>query len=244
MARYVDVALLPGEMEFIQAEGTLAVIIDVLRASTTMVTALANGAAQVIPLKDIEKARARHAQEPGFLLGGERNANPPPGFDLGNSPREYTKEKVGGRGVIMTTTNGTAALEAAHKGGATTIIVGALTNRQAVVDFCQDHSEPILLVCAGCQGRFSLEDALCAGAIIAGLGSGLKRSDTAETCLALYETWGPQGLAKQIFGSVHGQRLERIGYGEDIEWATRLDVSSLVPIYRDGEIRVFQGPRA
>lgn len=205
-----------------------------------MVTALANGAAQIIPLKDIEEARSLHAQEPRYLLGGERNANPPPGFDLGNSPREYTREKVGGRSVIMTTTNGTAALEAAFQGGAGTIIVGALTNRQAVVDFCRDCTEPVLMVCAGRQGRFSLEDALCAGAIIAGLGHDVKLSDTAATCLALYETRGPRGLAEQVLASEHGQRLAQIGYGADIELATRLDVSSLVPIYQNGAIRALE----
>ena len=231
-------------MELIQAQGSLAVIIDVLRASTTMVTALANGAARVIPLKDIEEARARHAQEPELLLGGERNAYPPPGFDLGNSPREYTREKVAGRGVIMTTTNGTAALEVARSGGASTIIVGALTNRQAVVDFCQDTTAPLLLVCAGCYGRFSLEDALCAGAIIAGLGPDVHLSDAARTCLILYQSWGPQGLATQIASSEHGQRLQSKGYGGDIDLAIALDVSSVVPIYRDGEIRMFESATA
>lgn len=225
----------------VQAEGTLAIVIDVLRASTTIVTALGNGASAIIPLATVEEARARQAQEPHLLLGGERNAHPLPGFDFGNSPLDYTPEKVQGREVILTTTNGTRALQGAHQAGASAIIVGALTNRQAVVDFCSSWDGSILLVCAGSHGRFSLEDALCAGAIIAGLDPKLRLTDGARTCRALYEHYGAEQLPSQIASSDHGLGLKGKGYGPDVVFATALDVTSLVPIYRGGEIRPLEG---
>ena len=236
--RSVDVALLPAEMERIQADGHLAIVIDVLRASTTIVVALANGATRVIPLATVEAARARKTQEPELLLCGERDAHPLPGFDLGNSPLEYTRDLVEGKGLVLTTTNGTRALEAAAQAKAHTIVVGAFANRQAVVDFCMDRTYPILLVCAGWQGRFSLEDALCAGALIAGLGSNLQLSDAAAACLALYEHWGPDRLVSLVASSQHGRRLHGKGYGEDIVFAMEIDASPVVPISRAGEIRI------
>lgn len=239
--RIADVALLPREMEKLEADGHTAVVIDVLRASTTIVTALANGASHVIALDTVEAARNRQAREPELLLCGERDARPLPGFDLGNSPREYTRGRVEGKGLILTTTNGTRALQAADKAGAGTIVVGALTNRQAVVDFCAASSlGPLILVCAGCQGRFSLEDALCAGALIAGLGADLALTDAARACLALYEHWGPDQLISVVADCEHGQRLQRKGYGEDITLAMAVDTWPVVPIYQDRVIRLWE----
>ena len=238
--RSVDVALLPSEMERIQADGHLAVVIDVLRASTTIVVALAHGASRVIPLATVEAARARQAEEPELLLCGERDAHPLPGFDLGNSPWEYTEARVKGKSLILTTTNGTRALEAAEQAGASTIIVAAMTNRQAVVEFCVNSTEPLLLVCAGCQGRFSLEDALCAGTLIAGLGEDMYLTDAARVCLTLYEHWGLGQLASLVADSEHGQRLKSKGYSQDITLALDVDGWPVVPIYRDGEIRLWQ----
>ena len=140
--RLVDVALLPDEMEKIRAEGFAAVVIDILRASTTIVTALANGAARVIPLTTVEEARARREKEPESLLGGERNAVPPPGFDLGNSPREYTPERVNGKTIIITTTNGTRACQSADRAGAGPVVIGGFVNLQAVTDFCRSFKGP------------------------------------------------------------------------------------------------------
>ncbi len=236
--RLVDVALLPCEMEKIRAEGFAAVVIDVLRASTTIITALANGAARVIPLTTVEEARARREKEPGALLGGERNAVPPPGFDLGNSPREHTPERVKDKTIILTTTNGTRACEAAEKAGAKAVVIGSFINQQAVVDFCRSFPGPLLFVCAGCQGRFSLEDSLYAGAVISKLGEGFHLSDGARTCLTLYERWQDVDLTAVIAGSIHGQRLEGLGFGEDIRLAAALDSHPVLPIYWDSEIRL------
>ena len=156
-------------MEKIRAEGFAAVVIDVLRASTTIITALANGAARVIPLTTVEEARARREMEPGALLGGERNAVPPPGFDLGNSPREYTPERVKDKTIILTTTNGTRACEAADTAGASAVVIGSFVNQQAVVEFCRSFRDRCSLFVQAVRA-VSLEDSLYAGAVISELG--------------------------------------------------------------------------
>ncbi len=230
--------MLPCEMEKIRAEGFAAVVIDILRASTTIITALANGAERVIPLTALEEARARKEKEPDALLGGERNALPPPGFDLGNSPREYEPERVKGRTVILTTTNGTRACQAAVAAGAEVVVIGGFVNRRAVVEFCRSFPGPILLVCAGTRGRFSLEDSLYAGSVISGLGEGLQLSDGARACLTLYERWQGCDLAALVGGSTHGRLLADLGFGEDIRLAAAVDSHPVLPVYREGEIRL------
>jgi 2-phosphosulfolactate phosphatase len=149
--------------------GGIAVVIDVLRASTTIVTALAHGAARVRPVLTVEEARALAAGA-GVLLGGERGGLKIDGFDLGNSPREYSRDRVGGRSIVITTTNGTAALAACREAHA--VLVGAVVNAAAVAAAVRrlattSSTTDVHLVCAGTDGSPSGEDLLGAGAILA-----------------------------------------------------------------------------
>lgn len=151
------------------AAGGIAVVIDVLRASTTMITALAHGAVAVMPRRSIEEARAAAAACPGAVLGGERGCVRIEGFDVGNSPLEYTLARVAGRTVVITTTNGTAALAACHE--ATEVLVGAMVNRTAVAAAAKRLAlaqglSAVHLVCAGTDGEVTREDVLTAGAIL------------------------------------------------------------------------------
>lgn len=150
--------------------GGIAVVIDVLRASTTIITALANGAARVRPMADVAAARAcAAALGPGGILGGERGGVRIDGFDLGNSPAEYARDRVAGRSLVITTTNGTAALAACR--AAREIVVGAIVNRSAVVAAVRRLAaaadcDAVHLVCAGTDGAVTAEDVLAAGAIL------------------------------------------------------------------------------
>jgi 2-phosphosulfolactate phosphatase len=149
--------------------GGIAIVIDVLRASTTMITALAHGAVAVLPRRSIDEARAAGQSNPGAILGGERHCVRIEGFDVGNSPLEYTADRVAGRTVIITTTNGTAALAACSQ--ATEVLVGAMVNRTAVAGAARrlavmNGCQAIHLVCAGTDGDVTLEDVLTAGAIL------------------------------------------------------------------------------
>lgn len=161
----VHVHLLPSLIPADALDGGVAVAIDVLRATTSMVHALAAGSDAVIPCLEVEEARrvAAALRPARGLLAGERQGVPIPGFDLGNSPSTFTPEACSGRTVVMTTTNGTKALAACL--GAARVLVAAFVNRKATLEALKADGRPVHLVCAGTDGQVSLEDTLLAGAI-------------------------------------------------------------------------------
>lgn len=156
----ISVTFTPVELESRDTSGATVVIIDCFRASTSMARALSAGAACIHPVLSIEEALQERANRPEALLAGERGARRIDGFDMGNSPREFTPEAVGRREIIMTTTNGTRLLRAAVH--AEKLLVGAFVNLSATV-VALSGAEEVLLACAGTEGHFSIEDALCAG---------------------------------------------------------------------------------
>ena len=160
----VWVHLLPSLIPSGALRGGVAVVIDVLRASTTIVHALAHGCEAVIPCAEVDEARRVAAGLPPgrAILRGERQGVPIPGFDLGNSPGEYTEEACRGKTLVMTTTNGTRALLASLE--AETVLVGAFVNFAATVQRLIHEARPVHIVCAGTEGRISYEDSLLAGA--------------------------------------------------------------------------------
>lgn len=217
--------------------GGLAVVIDILRASTTIVTALANGARCVIPCGGIAAAReaANHFVRGDVLLGGERGGVRIDGFDLDNSPARYSAEAVRGKSIVFTTTNGTAAL--LHSRCAERIFVGALVNVSVIVQVLTLDPRPIHLVCAGTDGHVTAEDVLCAGALVKGLedraGPFLFAND--QTLIAR-ELWSarsgsPDSLTEIFRASRGGRNLVELGYEADIREAMRIDRYSLVPEY-------------
>ena len=161
----VHVHLLPALIPDGALRGGVAVVIDVLRATTTMIHALGAGSDAVIPCLEIDEARrvATALRPARGLLGGERQGTPIAGFDLGNSPRDYTPEVCTGRTLVMTTTNGTRAIAASV--GADRVFIAAFSNRKATLDALKADGRPIHLVCAGTDGQISLEDTLLAGAL-------------------------------------------------------------------------------
>jgi 2-phosphosulfolactate phosphatase len=140
-----------------------AVVIDILRATSTVVTGLANGAEAFFPVVEVDDARKFREQNPGVLIAGERKGDAPEGFDFGNNPLEFTEERVKGKKICHTTTNGTQALIACRN--CRTVVTAAFLNMTAVVDFLRPLAGPVLLVCAGTHEDFALEDGLAAGMI-------------------------------------------------------------------------------
>ena len=224
----IDVTLSPaeiGHLPEVDLRDTTVVVFDVLRATSSMITGLAHGVACFFPVKTVEAARARKEQQPDLLLAGERNSVPPPAFDLGNSPAEF--KNVRDRRIIITTTNGTAALEQAR--GAKTILLGALINTAALAKLIQSSApRQLLLVCAGTGDRFSLEDAVAAGALLANL----KRtdySDAALMVLALY-TQVRGDLHACLCNSQNGRALLALGKEKDVQDCSQLSVYKTVGI--------------
>ncbi len=220
-------------------EDKLVIVIDVLRATSTMVTALANGCQSIIPVLSAEDAIERRLTLPGSLLGGERHALPIEGFDLGNSPFDYVPEKVGGKRVIITTTNGTRAIRDAS--AAPKIWMASFINMQSVVLAAlrqfenSDKLQGIVVFCAGTEERFDLPDTLCAGMLVDGLGANVTLNDLGEAARILYRS-SENYLVDKIRGSAHGRKLISLGFERDVVYCSTPNVLPIIPIYQEGEI--------
>jgi 2-phosphosulfolactate phosphatase len=211
----VHVAFTPAET----VRAPVAVVVDVLRATSTIVQALASGYRRVLCCAEIDEARELRERLGEGVLAGERLAQAIPGFDLGNSPAEFVEPR--GETVILTTTNGTRAIVAAAA-GAETVLVGSLLNLAAVSDAARDAGTDVEVVCAGVDGRFTLDDAYCAGRIAGLLGG--ERSDAAEAAVRLA---GSFASAEEGLRAAENPRQEALG--DDLAWCARESVLAVVP---------------
>lgn len=220
-------------------EDKLVIVIDVLRATSTMVTALANGCLSIIPVLSPEDAIERRLTLPGSLLGGERYALPIEGFDLGNSPFDYVPEKVGGKRVIITTTNGTRAIRDAST--APKIWMASFLNMHSIVLAVlrqfekSDKLQGVVVFCAGTEERFDLPDTLCAGMLIDGLGTNVTLNDLGEAARMLYHS-SENYLVDKIRHSVHGKKLISLGFERDVVYCSTPNVLPIIPVFEEGEI--------
>jgi 2-phosphosulfolactate phosphatase len=228
----IDVAFTPAALRPAALAGGTALVIDVLRASTTMVTAVAHGCLAIVPVAEVDEARRRAAGVPGALLAGERRSDPPPGFDLGNSPLEYTRERVGGRTIVFTTSNGTRALLASRP--ATAVGVAAFVNLTAVADWALAQGRDLVVVCAGELGTRSLEDEVCAGLLVDRLLAAEPRVDAAPAASEAAEAARPyaKDLARLAQDAPHARHLVERGRGDDVAACLTLDAFVVVPVYR------------
>jgi 2-phosphosulfolactate phosphatase len=240
--RDVHVHLLPGLAPPGRLKGSVAVVIDVLRATTTIVHALAAGCSAIRPCGEVDEARALAGEMRAgrALLGGERGGVPLPGFDLGNSPREYTPRLCKGNTLILTTTNGTRALLRAAE--ADRVLIAAFVNYSAVCEQLRQETRPVHIVCAGTEGEVTLEDTLLAGALIdylCEIGE-VEVNDSARLAWDCYENHGRLLLgALEVSGG--GAKLRRLGYDDDIRAAAQVDKFALVPELRRDPLRVELG---
>lgn len=226
----IDVAFRWADIVPEDAKGRVAVVIDVLRATSMIAALLDRGAKEVWPVKEVEEAKRLAAELGGALLAGERGGLAPAGFDMGNSPREVDPARVQGASVVLTTTNGTSAIQQAAAADA--LVTAAFVNTGAVVKCLLDSGvERLLIVCAGTRGAFSLDDALCAGGIVSRLcaAASADLSDSAAAARLLYESQKDKLLAA-LRSCRHGRVLESLGLGGDIEWAVRIDSIDVVPV--------------
>lgn len=221
--------------------GDLIIVVDALRCTSTIVTALANGAREVIPVKSLGKARKMRSENSDYLLAGERGGLKPPGFDLGNSPLEYTPERVSGKTIILTTTSGTKALE--NSKGARHVFIGSFLNASAVareaLSIALNDGRDICIVQSGTNGAFSLEDFICAGAIISNLISAdIRLSDSAQAAYLGFKS-AEKNLCANIMKSGHSRRLIELGFAEDIRFSCRVNLFPIAPFY-DGRAVVVR----
>lgn len=239
MAR-TEIVLKAEDMDAKAARGKVCVVIDVLRASTTIVAALAAGCPEIIPVRTPEQARET-ARRRGCLLGGERGGQRLEGFDFGNSPLEYTREKIGGRPIAFTTTNGTRAME--ECAAAETLVVACFLNGGAVAGLLKGRARDTLIVCAGTQGEPSIEDTVCGGMLIAAFGArvGSEVGSEEAEAVSLWNRHRQDLAAMMKEASPHGRRLVSQGFGADIDFAAGLNKFDVVPV-REGEAIVRKKP--
>jgi 2-phosphosulfolactate phosphatase len=234
----IEVAFTPLALGPAEVAGRTVFVIDVLRATTTICAALAHGARSVIPAATGEDAvRLAHSIGGDVLLAGERGCVRMPGFALGNSPLEMTREAVSGRPIVHSTTNGTVALLAVQH--AAFVYAAAAVNLTAAAERAReaiDAGEPLLIVCAGREGRFSLDDAYCAGRLLtAALGQKPPRrllGDAAIASIALARRFGTE-WSRPLRASAAGRELRRRGFEADIDAAARLDAHPVLPLFHD-----------
>jgi 2-phosphosulfolactate phosphatase len=240
----IDVAWTTAELEHFNLHERAPVVVDVLRAASSIATAIHNGARAVLPAESIEEA-LRIANSIGrrdVVLCGEREGEPIEGFDLGNSPSEFTRQAVGERTLVMTTTNGTRALAAAAGPGPS--CVAALVNLGAVSTRLLDGRHDPLIVCAGRSGRVAAEDALCAGLLVmsllerGGQSQAIELGDGAIAALALAERHSPVGT-DFLMRTAAGRALAAIGAAEDVALCARVDALSVVPVLAERQISGF-----
>jgi 2-phosphosulfolactate phosphatase len=227
----VDVAVTPDGLDRAAVARCTVLVIDVLRASTCIVTALVNGCAGIVPVATPEEARTRMAALPDALVAGERRGEPLEGFDLGNSPLEFTRERIGGRAVIMTTSNGTRALLAAR--GAAAIGVAAFVNLAAAAAWALGPRRDVLLLCSGERGARSLEDHVCAGLLAERLLAGehgAHATPAAEAAAAVARPYG-KDIGRLARDSSWARHLASRGRGADVAACLSLDTATLVPVY-------------
>lgn len=225
----VDVILHAGLLEGYDFSGKVVVVIDAFRATTVMVEALHNGAASVIPVATVDEALALKKNNPELLLGGERNGFLIDGFDIDNSPLSYVGEKINGAVVALTTTNGTRALKGVN--GADRIYLGAFVNVSAAVARVADASD-LVIVCSGSEDTVSLEDCLCASAIIYSLESrtSVDCSDAAYMVKSIYRC-----VKDDIIGYMsHGEHYRELcakGFEKDVLFCLQVDKRTEVPSF-------------
>jgi 2-phosphosulfolactate phosphatase len=254
MSQPLNVHLLPDLTTPEELAGGMVVVIDVLRASTTITHALAAGASEVIPCLEIDDARqAASRLEPGrAILGGERSGLPIDGFDLGNSPQDYTPQSVGGKTVVFTTTNGTKAMMQCRQ--ASQVVIGSFVNFLAVCRTLTRSPAPIHLLCAGTAGKITREDAALAGSIAFMLLYTNRDHFQLNDQAAIVLEMGRQILAAAVesedqrlaidnahqvlAASQGGRNLKRIGLADDIIEAAQIDRFSLVPTLDLNEWRI------
>jgi 2-phosphosulfolactate phosphatase len=236
----IDVYFTPLGPKEGDTAGRGVVVIDILRATTTIVTALANGAKAVVPAATSEEAvrLTSNLEKNGYLLAGERRSLKIEGFQLGNSPREMTPDVVRGKTIFLATTNGTPALVAAH--GAEPILVGAAANFKAVVERARQvflERQELAIICAGRDRQFALEDAYTAGRIVKALKRGTKKlalNDAGQVALALtslYDNW-----EHALTGTAAARQLAEVDLAEDIAFAAKQDRFDTVPVYAERRI--------
>ena len=238
----VNVLLSPNNVDELYFTGKTSVVIDVLRATSVIVQALNNGAKEVIPVGSIDFAMKISVNAHGgqTLLCGERNTKIIDGFDLGNSPQNYTKGVVHGKSIILFTTNGSKAIVKAKYSD--NLFVTSFNNLSIIAEHLIKLDKDVEIIAAGSNGMFCMEDTICAGALIQKMQSlkeDIEITDAAKASLVLNEQFGSNVL-EMLRESEHGKLLIENGFEDDLKFCAEIDNMPIIPFFKGGEIKLFK----
>ncbi len=236
----IDVVISAQHIKPEKFKDRIVVVIDVLRATSVMVTALNNGCDKIIPVKEIEEAIDIASKDTNkYLLGGERGGIKIDKFDFSNSPLDYTEDIVKGKSLIMTTTNGTRAIKNSEE--AEKIFIGALINGRVVAEKLAKLNKDVTFVNAGTDGEFSMDDFITSGYIINCLRDIMKNhctlTDIAKTSEYVYIN--NPSIISFVKDALHYKRMKDLRYNEDLRYCLSKDLINIVPEYKDGEIKIY-----
>ena len=236
---FLYTVLSPKLLDVYDINNSIVVIIDVFRATSTIATALYNGAEKIIPVDDVQKCIAIGNATPNSITAGERDGKVIEGLQYGNSPAEYPSSFIQGKTLVLTTTNGTKLLHMALKKGAAEIITGSFPNLSAVCNFLMQQNKNVFLGCSAWKDRFNLEDTLFAGAVIEQVQQHFTiHCDSSLMALQMY-----QQHKNDMFNfarlTTHWHRLSKFGLEKDLEYCVTPNAANILPIYKDGCLKVL-----
>lgn len=223
----IEVCLTPALLHLHEIENSIVVVIDILRATSSITYGFENGAEAIIPVMNVEDCLSY--ADKGYLLAAERNGAVVEGFDFGNSPFSYTSDKVAGKTIVLTTTNGTKAMRMAQE-RAKQVIVGSFLNLTAVCNYLKQQQSDILLLCAGWKDNFNLEDTLYAGAVATALKDEFTMADDASVVAQDMYALAKDDLREYLKKSSHSHRLVKLNIEEDVQFCLKLDVCKTIPV--------------
>jgi 2-phosphosulfolactate phosphatase len=224
----IEVCLSPQLLEHFNCEESIVVVIDVLRATSSICVAFENGAERIIPVSSVTESMT--FKQLGFLVGAERNGEMIEGFDMGNSPFSYMGDHIMGSSIALTTTNGTMAINAAKN--AHRVVIGSFLNLDALCEWLKEQHENIICLCSGWRNMFNLEDTLLAGAVVERLTSEFRFSSNCDSAIAaryLYQL-AKSDLYGFLSNSSHRQRLERLHIEKEVEYCLTPNQTNVVPV--------------
>lgn len=230
----MHVCMTPALIDQFDVSDAIVVVIDILRATTTMCVAFDNGVEFIVPVEHVEACLEYRTN--GFVIAGERSGEQLAGFDLGNSPFSYSNGEIAGRRVAMTTTNGTRALKAAQSRGAKEIVIGSFCNIDTLAQWLIRKNENVCLLCAGWRDNITLEDTIFAGAMARKLRHHFRRYQ--DTTLIAETLFNSANTRKRYFfrHSSHFKRLTHLKLQEEVKYAMRRDTHPVLPILIGNEL--------
>jgi len=239
MSKKIEVCLTPALIDLYDIEQSIVVVIDILRATSSITYGIENGAEAIIPVANVEDCL--NYSDKGYLLAAERNGEVVVGYDFGNSPFSYTKEKVAGKTIVLTTTNGTKALHLANK-RAYQVVIGSFLNLDSLCNYLASQDKNVLLLCAGWKDQFNLEDTLFAGAVVNQLRKNFEHFDDSSVAAEDLYLLAKDDLRKYLHKSSHSHRLAQLNIEDDVVFCLQLNVCNAIPVL-DGERLVSLTPQ-